>query len=130
MCIFCKIINNEIPSSVVYEDDLFKAILDLSQATKGHTIIITKDHFDNLYETNDKYLENYLLVTKKVMEILKRSFNPKGFNVLSNIGTTAGQSVLHTHIHVIPRYEDNDIEIKFTDNNGVDLSKIQKELKK
>lgn len=128
MCIFCKIINKEIPSQVVYEDDMFLAILDISQATKGHTIIMTKKHFANILETDDSYLEQYLIVTKKVMEILERSFHPAGFNVLNNCQEIAGQTVMHTHIHVIPRYKTDDITIEFH-KTDYDINEIKKELK-
>lgn len=127
MCIFCKIINKEIPSSVVYEDEDFLAILDLSQATKGHTIVMPKKHSDNLLEADDDVLSKYLIVVKRVMKKLDESFHPSGFNVLNNCKEMAGQSVLHTHIHVIPRYESNDITIKFTEHK-VDLNEVLKEI--
>lgn len=127
MCVFCKIINNELPSSVVYEDDDFLAILALPQATKGHTLVMPKKHFENIYETDDDLLAKYLLVTKKVMTKLKK-LNPKGFNILNNLGETAGQTIMHTHVHIIPRYDEKDVTIKLDERNDLNLSDVLKEI--
>lgn len=104
-CIFCKIANGEIPSRTVYEDEDFRAILDLGPATKGHTLILPKDHAANLYELPDDVAAKVLPVAKKVASILKEKLGCAGLNLVQNNGEIAGQTVMHFHLHVIPRYE-------------------------
>lgn len=126
MCIFCKIINGDIPSAKIYEDEDVLAILDISQATKGHTLVLPKKHFANLLEIEDY---EYLKVMNKVKDLAKaitKAFNAKGCNILNNCGEAAGQTVMHFHVHIIPRYDNNDIKIEFTDNNSkFDLNEIK-----
>ncbi|MFV0556303.1 MAG: HIT family protein [Lactovum sp.] len=107
-CIFCKIINHEIPSVKIYEDDNLLAILDISQTTKGHTLVIPKRHARNLLAMS---AEDSALLFAKIPEIanlLKSKLKAEGLNILSNNEELAGQSVFHTHIHLIPRYFDDD----------------------
>ena len=131
MCIFCKIINGDIPSKKIYEDEDILAILDISQATKGHTLVIPKKHFDNLLSIDDN---EYLKVMKKVKDLAKvivKAFDAKGCNILNNCNSVAGQSVMHFHVHIIPRYEENDLKLEFTDHSkDYDLSLIQAEISK
>ena len=130
MCVFCKIINGEIPSKKLYEDDDTLAILDISQATKGHTLILPKKHFDNLLEISDSDYEKVMLTAKKVAKKINDAYHPKGINLLNNCGETAGQSVMHFHVHIIPRYDEGDVTMKFDNNmDKFDLEKIQNELK-
>ena len=109
MCIFCKIINNEIPSYKIYEDEYTLAFLDLSQATKGHTLIVPKKHFANIFETPCEELHHIMNSVKAVTEKLKKSLGVENVNILNNSGTLAGQTVHHLHFHVIPRYENDNI---------------------
>lgn len=131
MCIFCKIINGDIPSKKIYEDEDILAILDISQATKGHTLVIPKKHFDNLLSIDDN---EYLKVMKKVKDLAKvivKAFDAKGCNILNNCNSVAGQSVMHFHVHIIPRYEENDLKLEFKDHSkDYDLSLIQAEILK
>lgn len=106
-CIFCKIANGDIPSKCIYEDELFKVILDLGPATKGHALILPKEHADNLFELEDDYLKNAFLLAKKIGVIFKEKLGCKGVNIVQNNGEAAGQTVNHFHIHVIPRYEND-----------------------
>ena len=108
-CIFCKIANGEIPSATVYEDDYFRAILDIAPAHKGHTIILPKQHFDNLYETDEEFAARILPVAKKIACAEKKVLGCDGINVLQNNEPAAGQSVFHLHVHVVPRYENDGI---------------------
>ncbi len=114
--IFEKIIAKEIPAHIVYEDDLTIAFLDVSQATKGHTLIVPKSPYPNLYEMPEALAGHVMGVAIKVANAIKRAFEPEGLNLLSNTGTIAGQSVFHFHIHLIPRYEKNDIGLSFTEH--------------
>ncbi len=104
-CIFCKIAAGEIPSSTVYEDEYFKAILDLSPATKGHTIIIPKKHMKDAAELEGEYAKRILPVAAKIGMAMKKGLGCTGFNLVQNNGESAGQTVMHYHMHVIPRYD-------------------------
>lgn len=104
-CIFCKIANGEIPSATLYEDEDFRVILDLGPATKGHALILPKEHYPNLYELPDELAEKAVLLAKKMITKMKRALDCDGFNVVQNNGAPAGQTVFHFHMHLIPRYE-------------------------
>ena len=106
-CIFCKIANGEIPSRTVYEDEDFRAILDLGPATPGHTLILPKDHAGDLYELPEETAGKVLPVAKKVATLLKERLGCQGLNLVQNNGELAGQTVMHFHLHVIPRYEED-----------------------
>lgn len=130
MCIFCKIINKEIPSKIVKEDDNFLAILDISQTTKGHTLVIPKKHYENILEMPKDELEKMISFSQDVANTLIKNLNANGLNVLSNINEVAGQTVMHAHIHLIPRYSLNDnISITFKEN-AYDLDEILNQIKK
>ena len=104
-CIFCKIANGEIPSKTVYEDEMFRAILDLGPATKGHTLILPKEHADNLFELSEETAKAVLPVAKKIAAKLQANLKCDGLNLVQNNGEVAGQTVMHFHLHMIPRYE-------------------------
>lgn len=125
-CIFCKIVNKEIPGKIVYEDDVCLAFLDLSQVTDGHTLIVPKKHFDNFLEADDEVVAHMFKVAKKLGNHLVEKLNAKGMNVLTNINETAGQTVKHFHIHLIPRYNEKEgIQIIFEDRSSqVSLDEI------
>ena len=107
-CIFCKITQGDIPSAKVYEDDYVYAFLDLSQVTKGHTLIIPKTHSKDIYETAGEIASTLFARVPKVANAIKKTYEPLGINILSNTGEAAGQSVFHLHIHLIPRYGEGD----------------------
>lgn len=103
-CIFCKIAAGEIPSETVYEDEQFRAILDLGPASAGHTLILPKAHFKDVTEISDEYAANVLKVAAKLGKAMKKGLGCEGFNLVQNNGEAAGQTVMHFHMHVIPRY--------------------------
>src|SRR3954462_15156277 len=107
-CIFCKIANGEIPSAKVYENEHVFAFLDLSQVTKGHTLIIPKTHKENLFELTPEIAKNIFEVAPTIANALKTAYNPIGLNLVNNNGEKAGQSVFHFHMHLIPRYGEGD----------------------
>jgi len=107
-CIFCKIINGEIPSSKVFENEHVVAFLDISQVTKGHTLVIPKIHKENIYELTPEIAGKVFEVVPKIANAIKKEFNPIGLNLLNNNGEQAGQSVFHYHVHIIPRYGKGD----------------------
>ncbi len=104
-CIFCKILAGEIPSRVVYEDADFMSIMDVSPATVGHCLLLPKDHCANLYEMSDELAAKVLPTAKKIATNLKDKLGCDGLNLVQNNGETAGQTVFHFHMHIIPRYE-------------------------
>lgn len=112
-CIFCKIANGEIPSKTLYEDDTFRIILDLSPATKGHALLIPKDHATNLYELPDETAGKVLVLAKKMSAQMTEKLSCDGFNLVQNNGEAAGQTVHHFHLHMIPRYKNDGQEINW-----------------
>lgn len=106
-CIFCKIAAGEIPSATLYEDDDFRVILDLGPATKGHALILPKEHYANLYEINEEVAGKAFKLAKKMITRLTDVLGCDGYNVVQNNGEAAGQTVFHFHMHLIPRYKDD-----------------------
>ncbi len=106
-CIFCKIANGEIPSNTIYEDDKFRVILDNGPATKGHALVLPKEHYANLFEMPQDLLADAAVVAKKVASNIKDKLFCDGLNLVQNNGETAGQTVMHFHLHIIPRYEND-----------------------
>jgi len=110
-CIFCKLANGEIPTRVVYEDEDFCVIMDAAPAAKGHCLILPKEHFSNIYEIEDEVLGKAFKLAKKMTAHLTEKLGCDGFNIVQNNGVTAGQTVFHFHIHLIPRYENDGLGI-------------------
>ena len=106
-CIFCKIANGEIPSKAIYEDEDFKVILDLGPATKGHALILPKEHAANLYELPDETASKVMVLAKKLGKQMVDNLKADGLNLVQNNGEAAGQTVTHFHLHLIPRYRDD-----------------------
>ena len=104
-CIFCKIASGGIPSSTIYEDDMFRVILDLGPANPGHALILPKDHFKDVTEIDDSCAAKILPLGAKIGSAQKKALGADGFNLVQNNGTAAGQTVFHFHVHVIPRYD-------------------------
>lgn len=107
-CIFCKIVNGEIPSAKVFENEHVLAFLDITQVTKGHTLVIPKVHKENLFELTPEIARNLFEVVPAIANALKQEFAPIGLNMLNNNGEHAGQSVFHYHMHLLPRYGKGD----------------------
>ena len=110
-CIFCKIIDGSIPSTVVYEDADFKAIMDISPAAKGHVLVLPKKHCADLLSIDPDVASKALLVASKIANAQKKAFNCDGINLLQNSGEAAWQSDFHLHIHLIPRYKDDNVAV-------------------
>lgn len=104
-CIFCKIANGEIPSTTLYEDEDFRVILDLGPATRGHALLLPKEHYANLFELDDTLTAKALATAKLVAARMKKALEADGFNIVQNNGEAAGQTVFHFHMHLIPRYK-------------------------
>ena len=110
-CIFCKLANGVIPTNSIYEDDDFKVILDADPATKGHALIIPKEHFDNIYEVSDEVASKIMPLAKKLATHMTQKLGCDGFNILQNNGEAAGQTVFHFHMHLIPRYKGDTVNV-------------------
>ena len=122
-CIFCKIAAGEIPSATLYEDEDFRVILDIEPASKGHALILPKEHYANLYELDDELAAKALVLAKKMITKLTEILGCDGYNVLQNNGPAAGQTVFHFHMHLIPRYAEDTVKI------GWKLGKLTDEVK-
>lgn len=130
-CIFCKIVAGEIPASKVYEDDHFLAFLDISQVTPGHTLVIPKKHARNLLEMTPDETADLFNVVSRVTKKVESATQPQGMNIISNMEEIAGQSVFHTHVHILPRYsQEDDLKIDFIahEPNFDHLAKLAKEI--
>jgi histidine triad (HIT) family protein len=103
-CIFCKIAAGEIPSATIYEDEDFRVILDLGPATKGHALILPKQHFADITQMPEELTAKAFVLAKKIVTFMKGALPSDGYNIVQNNGEAAGQMVFHFHIHLIPRY--------------------------
>jgi histidine triad (HIT) family protein len=116
-CIFCKIVNGEIPATKIYEDDSVIAFLDISQVSLGHTLVIPKSHYDSFLSTPKAEMNHVMNVAQSIGQVAMEVFKAQGVNVLMNCGSKAGQSVMHYHVHIIPRYGKKDgFLLEFTPN--------------
>ena len=106
-CIFCKLANGIIPTNSIYEDDEFKVILDAGPAAKGHSLILPKEHYANIYELPDEIAGRAFILAKKIAARNTEILKADGFNIVQNNGETAGQTVFHFHLHLIPRFKDD-----------------------
>lgn len=110
-CIFCKIANGIIPAQALYEDDEFKVIFDRGPASKGHALVLPKEHFDNVFSMEEKYTGKVFTVAAKVAAAINDEFGCDGINILQNNNEAAGQTVFHFHMHIIPRYKGDKVNI-------------------
>lgn len=113
-CIFCKIANGEIPCATIYEDEDFRVFLDLGPAARGHALLVPKEHYADLFELDEAVVAKAFVVAKKVAAKMKAALGCDGFNLVQNNGEAAGQTVFHFHLHLIPRYKDDNAGICWT----------------
>lgn len=113
-CIFCKIADGEIPSKTLYEDEEFRVILDLGPATKGHALVLPKNHAENLYDLPKETASKVLLLAQKMASVMVEKLHCDGLNLVQNNGEAAGQTVSHFHLHMIPRYLGDGQSINWT----------------
>ena len=125
-CIFCKIANGEIPSATLYEDEDFRVILDLGPASKGHALILPKTHAANIYEISDEMAAKAMVLAKKMSTKMTDALKCDGFNIVQNNGEPAGQTVFHFHMHLIPRYEGDQVGITW--KTGELTEEVKKEI--
>ncbi len=130
-CIFCKIIKGQIPSSKIYEDDYSLAFLDIGPFTKGHSIVVPKNHYVNLLDFPEDEMKNYFSALKKVTTKIKVNLEADGVNIMQNNFKAAGQVVNHLHFHVIPRWKNDrafPIRVKKLELSEEELSEILKKI--
>ena len=130
--VFCKIVRGEIPCYKIFEDQDVLAFLDISQVTKGHTLVITKEHYDNFLSVPQEVMHKVMDVAQRIGQIQISLMGAKGVNILTNCYEAAGQSVNHFHVHVIPRYEKGDgfqLEMK-SNTEGLNLPAIAESIKR
>ena len=130
MCVFCKIVNGEIPSYKIYETDNVMAFLDISQNTKGHTLVISKKHIESIFDLDDQTGRDLFEAVIKTTNILKNKLGFKDVNLLNNNGSLAGQVVNHYHIHIIPRYGNDECYFKESPHepNFEELASLHKQI--
>lgn len=119
-CIFCKIVNNEVDSYKIYEDDDCIAILDKFPNNIGHSLVIPKKHIQNIFELDDDLAGKILKVASKISNAIQKSLKPDGIHLLQNNNKGANQTVNHFHMHIIPRYFGDTVEIKWINNKFSD----------
>lgn len=112
-CIFCKIISGEIPSSTIFEDDKFKVILDRFPGNIGHVLILPKKHYSDIFEIDEDTAADLFRLAVKVAKNMKSVLGFEAMNVVQNNGSLAGQTVHHFHMHLIPRYDNDKVNIKW-----------------
>lgn len=127
-CIFCKLANGVYPTDTVYEDEDFRAILDIAPAAKGHILLLPKKHMADLFEMDSSIAANALPVLQKIAAAMKEELHCDGLNLLQNNGEAAGQTVFHLHFHLIPRYIDDTVtvpweKLEYKEGDTTDLSK-------
>ena len=127
--LFKKIIDKEIPAKVVYEDEDVLAFLDISQNTKGHTLVIPKEETRSVLSADEKVIAKVNTVAQKIAKDMINIFDAKGVNILTNAESVAGQTVFHYHVHVIPRYTEDELVFKTTEND-LDIGQVHKEILK
>ncbi|MCK9471698.1 MAG: HIT domain-containing protein [Bacilli bacterium] len=120
MCVFCKIVEGSIPAYKIYEDSDILAFLDISQVTIGHTLVIPKKHYENIFELDEKTAATLYEKVVGVAKMLKQKLGINDLNILNNNGKLAYQSVGHYHIHLLPRYENDEFKINFPTNKLTD----------
>jgi histidine triad (HIT) family protein len=107
-CVFCKIVHGDIPAFKLYEDENVLAFLDISQVTKGHTLVIPKNHHTDLFDLPEETAKQIYSVVPKLAKAIKQTYEAEGLNLVNNNGEAAGQTVYHYHVHLIPRYGQGD----------------------
>ncbi|MBI4015689.1 MAG: HIT domain-containing protein [Candidatus Aenigmarchaeota archaeon] len=112
-CIFCSIVEGKIPAAIIHEDDVGLAFLDITPATKGHTVLISKEHYEDIFSVPSEKLEKLIVFAKGLMEHIKEKLSAQGFNMESFIGSASGSMIKHFSFHLIPRYDDDGQERPF-----------------
>ena len=128
-CIFCKIINGELPSKTVYEDEIIKVIMNINPNTNGHLLVIPKEHMINIYDTPNEVITHSLdTIREKIYPMLKEKLNCEGLTLAQN--NELGQEIKHYHIHLVPRYQNDNADFQYNKDQLKDLDEIFDKLTK
>ena len=128
-CIFCKIIKGDLPSKTIYEDEIIKVIMNINPNTNGHLLVLTKEHYTNMMDIKEEVLtHSFKIIKNKIYPLLKEKLNCKGLTIANN--NELGQEIKHFHIHLIPRYEDDNADFQSNKSQLVDLDEIFTKLTK
>jgi histidine triad (HIT) family protein len=130
-CIFCKVVAGEIPGEQIDSDERTVTVMDINPATRGHAVVITRNHVPNLMEIDDEDLLAAMQAARRATDLMRRTLAPAGFNILHNIGRAAWQSIFHFHVHVIPRYEDDPLQLPWLPEpaDPAELAQVADELR-
>jgi len=130
-CIFCKVVAGEIPGEEIDSDERTVTVMDINPATRGHAVVVTRTHAENLFEVDDEDLLAAMRATRRVAARMRETLAPAGFNILHNIGRAAWQSIFHFHVHVIPRYEDDPLQLPWIPEpaDPGDLARVADEIR-
>jgi histidine triad (HIT) family protein len=130
-CIFCDVVAGKIPGEVIDSDERTITVLDINPATRGHAVVITRTHAESLFDLDDEDLLAAMRTVRRVAERMRATLNPAGFNILHNIGRAAWQSILHFHVHVIPRYENDPLQLPWLPEpaDPAELARVAEEIR-
>jgi len=117
-CLFCGIVSGDVPAEIVDSDERTVAFMDISPATRGHALVVPREHADDLLDVSDQDLQATFLAARRLAEKMRGVLRPAGFNVLNSCGSAAWQTVFHFHVHVIPRYEDDPLRLPWKPEPG------------
>ena len=131
-CIFCKIVKGEIPSSKIYEDENVLSFLDISPANKGHALVIPKEHFEKFNDMPEEIAVALMKAANKISKAVEKAVQPDGYSILINNGKAAGQEIGHVHLHIIPKYENDDFKLLWThkEYKESEMEEYQRKIKK
>src|SRR5688500_12799690 len=117
-CLFCGIVAGEVPAQIVDSDPHTVAFMDISPATKGHALVVPREHSSDLMDVSDNDLERTMVAARRLARRMREALHPDGFNILNSCGAAAWQTVFHFHVHVVPRYEDDPLELPWVPSEG------------
>jgi histidine triad (HIT) family protein len=131
-CIFCKVIAGDIPGEIVDSDDRTVTVMDINPATRGHVVVIPREHSESLLTVSEEDLNATMRAARRIAERMQETLSPAGFNVLSNVGRAAWQSIFHFHVHVIPRYPDDPLQLPWLPQpaDPEELAEVARELRR
>jgi histidine triad (HIT) family protein len=117
-CLFCGIVAGDVPAQIVDSDEHTVAFMDINPATRGHALVVPRTHAADLFEISDEDLERTTVAARRLARRMKDALNPDGFNILNSCGAAAWQTVFHFHLHVVPRYKDDPLELPWVPQPG------------
>ena len=117
-CLFCGIVSGDVPAEIIDSDERTVAFMDINPATRGHALVVPREHADNLLDVSDEDLEATFLAARRLARRIDDAMDPDGFNIINSCGSAAWQTVFHFHVHVIPRYEDDPLQLPWKPEPG------------